>query len=104
KLLERWRQLDYPPHVQDILAMNEKIISQATFGGQFRDRDTAIRCFEQQRADVQAAVPDEQLLVFDVAQGWEPLCRFLGVPVPDIPFPHHNLRADFWDVLGGEPA
>lgn len=45
-----------------------------------------------------------RLLVFDVAQGWEPLCRFPGVPVPVAAFPHHNLRADFWDALGGEPA
>jgi hypothetical protein len=26
------------------------------------------------------------------------------VPVPATAFPHHNLRADFWEVLGGEPA
>lgn len=45
----------------------------------------------------------ERLLVFDVAEGWGPLCAFLGVPVPDEPFPHRNLRADFWEVLGGEP-
>ena len=51
-----------------------------------------------------AAIPASRLLVFDVAEGWEPLCRFLDVPVPDdVPFPHHNLRADFWDAVGGEP-
>ncbi|MGH2346345.1 MAG: sulfotransferase [Chloroflexota bacterium] len=29
-------------------------------------------------------------MVFDVKQGWEPLCRFLGAPVPDKPFPRLN--------------
>ncbi len=37
-------------------------------------------------------VPPEKLLVFDVRQGWEPLCSFLGEPVPDGPFPHINDR------------
>ena len=54
--------------------------------------------------EVRAAIAPDRLLVFDVAEGWEPLCGFLGVPVPDTPFPHHHLRADFWEVLGGEPA
>jgi hypothetical protein len=36
-----------------------------------------------------------RLLVYDVAYGWPPLCAFLGVPVPDQPFPHRNDRAQF---------
>jgi hypothetical protein len=43
-------------------------------------------------------------LVFGVAEGWEPLCAFLDVQIPDEPFHHHNLRADFWEVLAEEPA
>ena len=35
-------------------------------------------------------MPADRLLVFDVKQGWEPLCAFLGVLVPDTPFPHVN--------------
>ncbi len=30
-----------------------------------------------------------------VKEGWEPLCKFLGVPVPDVPFPNVNDTADF---------
>jgi len=39
---------------------------------------------------VLANVPKEQLLEFQVTQGWEPLCKFLGKPIPDEPFPHVN--------------
>jgi hypothetical protein len=46
-------------------------------------------------ADVVATVPAAQLLVFDVQQGWEPLCAFLGAPVPDEPFPRANSTAEF---------
>ncbi len=34
--------------------------------------------------------PKDKLLVFDVKEGWEPLCKFLGKPIPDVPFPNTN--------------
>lgn len=46
--------------------------------------------FNAWNAEVQRTVPSDRLLVFDVKDGWEPLCHFLGVPVPDTPFPHSN--------------
>ncbi|CAH8595720.1 unnamed protein product [Dicrocoelium dendriticum] len=39
---------------------------------------------------VKEAVPTDRLLVYDISKGWEPLCTFLHVPVPDSPFPHVN--------------
>ena len=39
---------------------------------------------------VRDTVPPGQLLVFDVKEGWTPLCQFLQVPVPDVPFPNIN--------------
>jgi hypothetical protein len=44
---------------------------------------------------VMSTVPKEKMLVFDPKQGWEPLCNFLGVPVPDVPFPQSNTREEF---------
>jgi hypothetical protein len=67
-----------------------------TLAGRFEDRDEAIRIFEEHNRDVVATVPSQRLLVFDVKEGWEPLCAFLGVPVPvGEPFPHVNDAADF---------
>lgn len=43
--------------------------------------------------NVRNAVPKERLLEFDVKQGWEPLCNFLDLPIPDVPFPHVNDKA-----------
>lgn len=62
------------------------------YGGRFEDKDFAIGVYEQHIADVKATVPVEKLLVFNVKEGWEPLCRFLDCPVPDAPFPHLNDR------------
>jgi hypothetical protein len=46
---------------------------------------------------VKAAIPAERLLVWDVTEGWEPLCTFLDVPVPGEPLPHANDRDTFID-------
>jgi len=59
----------------------------------FANRSMAILAYEQYKADVRATVPKHQLLEFDNRQGWKPLCDFLGVPVPDVPYPHVNDKA-----------
>jgi hypothetical protein len=46
----------------------------------------------------------ERLLVFNVAEGWEPLCRFLETPRPATPFPRSHPRDEFWGHFGSEPA
>ena len=68
-------------------------------GGSLDDRDRAIAAFHRRTEDVVKAVPAERLLVFDVAEGWEPLCRLLDVPIPQIPFPRLHTAAEFWDQL-----
>lgn len=45
--------------------------------------------------EVKETVPSERLLVWSVAEGWEPLCEFLEVPVPEMPFPHLNDTEEF---------
>ena len=104
KLMARYQDIELPPHITGILSAWNELAGQQTFGGKLDDREVALAAFRQRTEEVRAGLPAERVLVFDVAEGWEPLCRFLDVPVPDTPFPHHNLRADFWEVLGGEPA
>jgi len=38
--------------------------------------------------------PKDRLLIFNVCEGWEPLCKFLGTPVPSQPFPHLNKKGE----------
>ena len=73
--------------------MSRRLIWQRSHKGTMRDRDKAIAHYHQHIADVKAAVPADRLLVFSADQGWEPLCAFLGVPVPQEPFPNVNDRA-----------
>ena len=59
------------------------------------DRAWMTDYFRRHDAEVKAAFPPERLLVYQVGSGWEPLCKFLGVPVPDAPYPSENSRAEF---------
>ncbi|MEK6256442.1 MAG: sulfotransferase family protein [Chloroflexota bacterium] len=80
-------------------AMDTKVWG-GLFADSFEEREYAIKVFNDYTAQVVNDIPPEQLLVFDVKQGWQPLCEFLGVPVPDIPFPHRNGRASMKRMLG----
>jgi hypothetical protein len=71
------------------------------FAGHFGDRAFITDYFRRHTAAVVAAIPKERLLVYEVGQGWEPLCAFLDLPVPSTPFPHVNTRADFEAMVAG---
>ena len=49
---------------------------------------------------VKSAIPAQRLLIYQVKDGWGPLCAFLDVPVPTDPFPRTNDRGQFWDRWG----
>ncbi|MDR2011874.1 MAG: hypothetical protein LBQ20_02240 [Rhodanobacter sp.] len=64
--------------------------------GRFEDRAFAIDVFNRHNEQVRRDVPANRLLVYEVSQGWDPLCAFLEVPVPEgKPFPHLNDTAVF---------
>lgn len=62
-------------------------------GDRSQDREFMIDYFQRWNAGVIAQVPPERLLVFEARQGWASLCAFLGVPIPDVPYPRVNTRA-----------
>jgi hypothetical protein len=60
------------------------------FEGRRIDHDICIRAYQRHNEEVVRTIPADRLLVFEVKEGWQPLCEFLGKPVPDEPFPHLN--------------
>ncbi len=91
---------EYPRAVID---MADGIIREQTFGGSL-DKDAVLAAFQQRIDDVKRTIPPERLLIFEVTQGWQPLCQYLDVPVPDEPFPRTNAKVEFWDVFSGGVA
>ncbi|EGU77498.1 hypothetical protein FOPG_08580 [Fusarium oxysporum f. sp. conglutinans race 2 54008] len=46
--------------------------------------------YDRHNDTVKELVPPENLLLYKLGSGWEPLCEFLGRDVPDVPFPRVN--------------
>ena len=65
------------------------------FDRRMHDKDRLIEVYDRHNATVQEVIPAERLLVYDVAEGWAPLCAFLGVPAPAGPMPRVNSTEDF---------
>jgi hypothetical protein len=82
-----------PPTLHEFHAMVYALIFERTFEGRLGDRVHAKRIFEEHNQAVIDAIPATRLLVYQPGDGWEPICRFLGVPVPDEDFPHLNDTA-----------
>ncbi len=74
-------------------AMNEAMFER--FTPQWRDRDAAMAAYDAHNAAVRAEVPADRLIDWQPRNGWEQICSALGIPVPDITFPHANSSVTF---------
>jgi len=84
----------YPATDKDIAILRRMLIYETvTF-----DRAKFIDAYHRHHDDVRRYFRDRphQLLEMDITagEGWEVLCPFLQLPVPAVPFPHHNKRSD----------
>lgn len=111
-VMSQGTQADLPPAARAVFASMNTMrpvldrMAAGTFGAGRTmadgpvDEESAVAAFERHTATVRASLPPERLLLFDVRQGWEPLCRFLGVDVPGEPFPHLNDGRSMQEFLG----
>jgi len=90
-----------PQEMRAWLAMVNDVITKTGFPAGL-DRDGLMQAFVAHNDAVKETIPASQLLVFEVKDGWEPLCAFLGVPAPAEAFPRTNHREEFWDRVNGE--
>jgi hypothetical protein len=63
------------------------------------EKEPCIEAFKAHNEDVLKNAPKDRLLVWQAGDGWEPICKALKLPVPDIPFPHSNSRKEFNDRI-----
>lgn len=74
--------------------MTHLVITQKTFDSNF-EKDHVIAVYKQHNAAVKASLPPSRLLVTDSPDGWGPICKFLGLPIPATPFPKTNSTDEF---------
>jgi hypothetical protein len=87
-----------PPAMHDWLDWASTVIAQTGFPAGL-DIEGLKQAFIAHNEAAKAAIPPSQLLVYQVKEGWGPLCAFLGVSTPSEPFPRTNNRSEFWDLV-----
>ena len=87
------------PHVRAVVEMGARVVRDGVFGGELPDRERAIAVFRAHERAVRATIEPGRLLVYDVREGWGPLCAFLGVDAPDTPFPRRNDEQQFRELV-----
>jgi len=85
------------PQWQGFVKMIDGLLWQGngTFAGGHAEPAQLIEAMLRHNEEVKATIPADRLLVWDVSEGWEPLCEFLELPVPGVPLPHINDRTEF---------
>lgn len=84
-----------PPHEMEGWHDMVMEMMRSRFTTDLHDPDKGIGAFERHNKEVIRRAPADRLLVWRATDGWEPICRALGVPVPAEPFPLTNTTADF---------
>ena len=97
KLIDTRHQIPNQQNQKVLDFANEMIVEQ-TFDP-VDDRDHVIDVYNQRIADVRAYIDPNRLLIFNVTDGWGPLCEFLQLQIPTEPFPHLNKLEDFWSYF-----
>ena len=93
KTIKVFRETEMPPEAAHMRKIQEFV--DVFLADRLDTQERAIADFEAHVAEVKATIPADRLLVYELGSGWEPLCAFLGVPVPDQPYPHTNATTDF---------
>jgi hypothetical protein len=93
-----------PPDRDDdsVAAMMRTVIVERSFGGRLEPKAHLLDRYRRHVDEVTSTVPADRLLVWSVAEGWGPLCDFLGVAPPGEPFPRVNSRAEFGRIFTRE--
>ncbi len=104
-------KLPFDPHLRKVLKCVKFVkgfLWETQFQGRFLDEAFVEKIWNQHIEEVMAYVPKEKLLVYEVKDGWGPLCEFLDLPNPTEEFPHLNKKGNFKsmmrDIMKGKRA
>ena len=80
-----------------------RVMLERRFTPNWSDEKEAKAAYERHNATVRDAIPASRLVDWQPGDGWEPICKALGVPVPAEPFPHVNSTDEFRVMVGIDP-
>jgi hypothetical protein len=82
-------------NIAKTLRLVEVYLWKGHYKGGFKNKEQTLDIYRRFNDEVRANVPAAQLLEYRISEGWEPLCKFLEVPVPEVEFPVRNQRQQF---------
>ena len=82
-----------------IFKMHESTIWNGLFKGQFKNKNVALDIYKNHIDDVMKNIPSERLLMYNSEEGWEPLCKFLNKPIPQVNYPSSNKKENFREYV-----
>ncbi len=85
--------------VMKVMGFSKQAMTEDHFQGKFLDKEFMEKVFDDHHEEAKRYVPADKLLVYDVTEGWEPLCKFLNVEVPNESLPHTNKKEDFHEMV-----
>ncbi|MDB5282260.1 MAG: sulfotransferase family protein [Bacteroidota bacterium] len=97
KMVKTLVQLPFSPKLRNRMKVFGYIgrMKKKEFGADVKDKATVIKRFNEWNERALKDLPKDRLLIYNVKDGWEPLCKFLNVPVPNTPFPKTNSTEEF---------
>jgi hypothetical protein len=81
--------------------LGKYVLNDYSFHGDW-SKENILKCYHDHNEEVKRNVPADRLLVIDLTKTenkWEIICPFLGIPIPEFPFPHSNERETFRNVI-----
>jgi len=82
-------------NTDDKEGFSHRLVAQQVFQGRPDDQQHAMAVYNRNIEQVLNTVAPERLLVHNLGDGWEPLCRWLSLPVPDVDYPNGNTTHEF---------
>ena len=97
QMLSLGLQLPFSSYLQQLMRVFKLSFRywQLAFDGKFKNKAYAIQKYLDYNQTVIDNIPADRLLLYNIRDGWEPLCSFLNVPIPNTEFPHSNDRKSF---------
>jgi hypothetical protein len=97
--ISKARELIDPDWRAYMQLMSRMWAAQGIFAGSELRPGQLAEAITRYQESVQRNIPEDRLLVWSVQDGWEPLCHFLEVDVPDAEFPRLNDSKMFVDRI-----
>ena len=92
-MLPDWfKRVVYP--IRMFIELQVNLIWVGLFKNNFSDIESTELVYNEHLKSVKKTIPADKLLIYRVNEGWGPLCEFLNVDKPEIPFPKVNDTAE----------